>query len=154
MRLGVWSTLSVVAALAVMAAPSIAAPNQNFNVTFSLLGNDNSGAYCSIRDGSSKTSFPMVGASGVVFHSQLCVNTVDPITFIGYMTLDVTAPNGDELVLGSGPTDDISLESHGEWHVISGTGRFSSYTGSGSYLITEGDFYVLTLKFMGRLQPH
>jgi hypothetical protein len=154
MRLWISLTLGVVTALAVMAAPSIGAPNENFNLTFSLVGQDNSGALCSRRDGSTKTAVPMLGVSSVVFHSELCVNEVDPVTFIGYMTLDVTAPNGDEFVLGSGPTDDVNVDLHGQWHVISGTGRFASCTGTGSYSINHGDSSRLTFTLMGRLQPH
>jgi hypothetical protein len=90
-----------------------------------------------------------------------------PLTYTRLLTLTLTAPSGDKLVLGenfasSTPQPLLSQGDNpvgGQWSVdpAQSTGRFTRYTGSGTYTLGAEDHYTyetFTLALQGTLTFH
>jgi hypothetical protein len=145
-----------VAALAFAATAAPAATPTNFRVTEAVPASVEFGGLGGKISGSTTGAFPFVGRATMDVDSFFFV---DPLTFQVFAGFDVTftTGRGDTLTLFSGNVPDTDFLPSGTWTVTNATGRFASYTGSGTFTVsvtgTPPNDLTETVTLTGSLSP-
>jgi hypothetical protein len=181
--------ISLVAALALV-APAEAKPPRTTNISATLEGTGcgitglecaegGQGGSCLCLDafwnfaGHTNISPPLgsLAFTGFYHDGYFCSEEGDdlsclvPFTYFRKLTLTLTAPNGDKLVLGENFSSNTPIPLlvlgdnpvHGAWSAdpARSTGRFTHYTGSGTYALTVDSspftYANFTLELAGNL---
>lgn len=104
---------------------------------------------------------PHVGAASVDLFSSYCVNFGPPPPTTYYIwEITLTSKQGDQLVLGI-EGGDLDPATTNTWSVLRATGRFASYSGSGTFTQTwtftgyegDGEGYDVHFRLEGNLSP-
>jgi hypothetical protein len=127
----VLAVLAVFVAALAVAAPAVPATSAtNFRVAQAVPVYDTVGGMGELFDGSTTGAFPVVGSA------TMSVESFFSYDFVGNTVAGFTvtfATNHGSLTLFSGYVPDTTFLSSGIWTVLSGTGRFASYSGSGTF---------------------
>jgi hypothetical protein len=146
----------VVASLAFAATAAPAATPTNFRVTQAVPSSVEYGGLGGLTFGTTTGAFPLVGRATMTVESFF---EFDLLTFQESAGFDVlfTTARGDTLELFSGLVPDTDFLSSGTWTVTHATGRFASYSGSGSFTVsvsgTPPDDLIQTVTLTGSLRP-
>jgi hypothetical protein len=146
----------VVASLAFAATAAPAATPTNFRVTQAVPSSVEYGGLGGLTFGTTTGAFPLVGRATMTVESFF---EFDLLTFQEFAGFDVTftTGRGDTLELFSGLVPDTDFLSSGTWTVTHATGRFASYSGSGSFTVsvsgTPPDDLTQTVTLTGSLRP-
>ena len=145
-----------VASLAFAATAAPAATPTNFRVTQAVPSSVEYGGLGGLTFGSTTGAFPLVGRATMSADSFFFF---DFVTFQEFAGFDVTftTKQGDTLTLFSGYVPDTDFLATGTWTVLSGTGRFASYSGSGTFTVnvtgTPPDDLIEAVTLTGSLRP-
>ena len=145
-----------VVALAFAATAAPAATPTNFRVTQAVPASVEYGGGGGTTFGSTTGAFPFVGRATMDVDSFFFF---DFLTFQEFAGFDATftTGKGDALTLFSGYIPDTDFLPSGTWTVTHATGRFASYTGSGTFTVnvsgTPPDDLIETVTLTGSLSP-
>jgi hypothetical protein len=142
--------------LTVAATAAPAATPTNFRVTQAVPASVEYGGVGGSIFGSTTGAFPFVGRATMSADSFFFF---DLLTFQEFAGFDVTftTGQGDTLTLFSGYVPDTAFLSSGTWTVTHTTGRFASYSGTGTFTVsvsgTPPDDLIETVTLTGSLSP-
>jgi hypothetical protein len=147
---------AVVLSLTVAATAAPAATPTNFRVTQAVPASVEYGAGGGTTFGSTTGAFPFVGRATMDVDSFFFFDFLTFQEFAGFY-VQFTTGKGDILTLASGYIPDTDFLPSGTWTVTHATGRFASYTGSGTFTVnvsgTPPDDLIETVTLTGSLSP-
>jgi hypothetical protein len=148
--------VALVASLTLAGTAAPAATPTNFRVTRTVPADDIIGGGGESISGSTTGAFPFVGQATMSADSFWFIDFVTFQVFAGF-DVTFTTKGGDTLELFSGYVPDTTFLSAGTWTVLRGTGRFASYSGSGTFTVsisgTPGIDLTETVTLAGSLRP-
>ena len=146
----------VVASLAFAATAAPAATPTNFRVTQAVPSSVIYGGLGGFTFGSTTGAFPFVGRATMAVESFFHFDLLTFQTFAGF-DVTFTTGQGDTLELFSGDIPSTDFLSSGTWTVTHATGRFASYSGSGTFTVSVSglppDDLTQTVTLTGSLSP-
>jgi hypothetical protein len=109
--------------------------------------------------GQTTDAYSRIGRASVDGSLSFGACNVFGCTYSSMLSLAFTTPSGDMLSLNGtvvGSPTPVDIAGTGTWSVESGTGRFASFTGSGTYSytiqLTQQATYLATIAFTGTLR--
>lgn len=156
-RMGTAAAIAAMVCAFALVGTASGAEATNFRLTVTVPAEPRSGAGASGFIGTAVMNVPHVGHATVFWRVTLFAVAPDLSEVHHSFSMFIEATNGDVLQLTSGnlPGSNPSLEMTGPWFVSSGTGRFESLTGSGTFsAVTTGSFpdFTETISLVGSLQ--
>ena len=125
-----------VTAIALSGTAGAATSPTNFRVAEAVPVDDIIGGQGEVFDGSTTDSFPMIGRASMDVESFFEYNVDSSFNYGSGFAVTFTTSTGDRLTLASPFVFNTYFLSSGTWTVHDATGRFASYSGSGTFTAT------------------